>query len=121
MGGCLKIGQRIAPKRKADRWRSATTVADTDEHLAMQFLKIADVEEKVGLKKSEIYRRISIGDFPPPLRLGRRAVVWVDQQVEAWMARKVEEAEAEALSPGNRKPSRPAGPPRGLRRRASSE
>ena len=38
----------------------------------MQFLKIGAVEQKVGLKKSEIYKRISRGDFPEPIHLGRK-------------------------------------------------
>ena len=74
----------------------------------MQFLKIGAVEQKVGLKKSEIYKRISRGDFPEPIHLGRKSSVWVDEEVEAWMARKV----AEALSASSRKPSAPATPPR---------
>ncbi len=55
----------------------------------MQFLKIGAVEAMIGLKKSEIYKRISRGDFPEPIHLGRKSSVWVDEEVEAWMAKQV--------------------------------
>lgn len=56
----------------------------------MQFLKLPDVSAKVGLKKTEIYRRIKAGEFPKPLHLGARASVWVDEHVEAWMLQQIE-------------------------------
>jgi len=50
----------------------------------MRFLRLPDVEAKVGLKKTEIYRRIQKRDFPPPIRLGG-ASRWVEADIEAWM------------------------------------
>jgi prophage regulatory protein len=44
------------------------------------------VEALVGLRKTALYAMIARGEFPPPLRLGRRAVGWRASDVEAWIA-----------------------------------
>ncbi|MDO3621828.1 AlpA family transcriptional regulator [Ralstonia pseudosolanacearum] len=38
-----------------------------------------------GLRKSSIYSMIHAGDFPPPVRIGRRAVAWRQTDLEAWI------------------------------------
>jgi prophage regulatory protein len=53
------------------------------------FLKLSDVERSVGLGRSWIYRQISLGEFPPPIRLGG-ASRWSREALDSWMAEKVE-------------------------------
>lgn len=48
-------------------------------------LRLSSVEAKVGLKKSEIYRRIKLGTFPQPIKLGARAVAWPADALDAWV------------------------------------
>ena len=48
------------------------------------FLKRPDVEKRIGLKKCTIYRLIKRGQFPQPVRIGIRAVAWLDSEIEAW-------------------------------------
>jgi prophage regulatory protein len=48
-------------------------------------LRLSSVEAMVGLKKSEIYRRIKLGTFPQPIKLGLRAVAWPTAAVDAWV------------------------------------
>lgn len=55
-----------------------------------------EVESRTGLKKSELYRRAARGDFPRPVRLGRRYSVWVAGEVDGWIERRVAEARGEA-------------------------
>ena len=52
----------------------------------MHFLRLQDVEARVALKKTEIYRRIKRAEFPQPVKLGR-ASRWLDADIEAWMQR----------------------------------
>ncbi len=54
-----------------------------------QFLRLPQVREIVGLSRSEIYRRVSIGDFPKPVSLGARAVGWVSGEVQAWVKQQI--------------------------------
>ncbi|AIC86754.1 prophage CP4-57 regulatory family protein [Burkholderia thailandensis USAMRU Malaysia  len=50
--------------------------------------------ERVGLSKSEIYRRIQAGTFPQPIALGVRAVGWLERDVELWLATRTKRGEA---------------------------
>lgn len=43
------------------------------------------VEEITGLSRSTIYAMMDEGDFPRPVRIGRRAVAWRDSDLNAWL------------------------------------
>lgn len=47
--------------------------------------RLPTVETQTGLSKSEIYRRIKLGTFPKPLKLGARAVAWPSSIIEEWV------------------------------------
>lgn len=48
-------------------------------------LNIKQVAKLTTLSRSEIYRRIQGGQFPPPVRLGARRVAWHHSDVRAWL------------------------------------
>lgn len=53
------------------------------------------VEQLVQLSRSTIYANVKAGTFPPPVRIGARAVAWRLADVEAWLeARPVASAQA---------------------------
>ena len=52
-------------------------------------IKLPQVEHLTGLKKSEIYRRIQIGQFPKPVKLGERASAWVLSEVSSWVGERI--------------------------------
>lgn len=47
------------------------------------------VQARTGLSRSTIYLRIAEGTFPPPISLGARAVGWVEAEVAAWIADRI--------------------------------
>ena len=51
-----------------------------------RLLTRAEVERRTGLGRSTLYRLMTEGKFPRPLRVGRRAVRWSEREVEAWIA-----------------------------------
>ena len=53
-------------------------------------LRLHDVKVRVGLSRSSIYAAISSGRFPKPIRLGARAVGWLESEVTAWVRQQVE-------------------------------
>jgi prophage regulatory protein len=55
-------------------------------------LRLPQVKIKVGLSRSSIYAAVSQGKFPHPIRLGARAVGWVDSEVESWLAGQIEQS-----------------------------
>jgi len=44
------------------------------------------VEAKTGLSTSTIYDKMAKGEFPKPRRLGKRAVGWLESDIDAWIA-----------------------------------
>jgi prophage regulatory protein len=45
---------------------------------------------ETGLSRSTIYHKIKIGDFPPQINLGSRAVGWLSEEVDAWITGRIE-------------------------------
>jgi prophage regulatory protein len=58
----------------------------------ISFLRLKQVKERTGLGRSSIYAQISAGKFPAQINLGARAVGWVDEDISAWMARRIAES-----------------------------
>ena len=55
---------------------------DTEDRL----LTRVEVERRIGLKRSALYREMRHGRFPAPYRVGPRAVRWSLREIEAWVA-----------------------------------
>lgn len=64
--------------------------------LPRRFIKIAKVQDWVGMSKSEIYRRVADGRFPAQITLGPKSVVWDEGQIIAWMEERVAESQGAA-------------------------
>lgn len=47
-----------------------------------------EVENLTGLSRSTIYDMMSKGEFPKPVRIGRRAVAWRESDLAAWLAQR---------------------------------
>ena len=48
-------------------------------------LRLPQVEQFCGLKKSAIYVQIKEGKFPRPVKLGARSVAWRSNEVDEWI------------------------------------
>lgn len=57
-------------------------------------LKLATVEAMTGLSRPSIYRRLALGLFPQPVRLGRRCTRWPANSVREWIREQAREAAA---------------------------
>lgn len=54
--------------------------------MATQILRINGVIETTGLSRSTIYRFVSAGTFPRPVKLGLSAVGWRVEDIDKWLA-----------------------------------
>ncbi len=52
-------------------------------------LRLAAVREIVPLSRSEIYRRMALGQFPRPIKLGLRAVAWDCDRIQRYVKAKL--------------------------------
>ncbi|MGX9315444.1 dipicolinate synthase [Pantoea ananatis] len=50
-----------------------------------RFIRLPEVMNKTGYGKAWIYKLISDGRFPEPVKIGVRAVAFVESEVDQWM------------------------------------
>ncbi len=67
---------------------------------SLTLLPLPAVEQRTGYKKSKLYALIDEGRFPKPVRLGYKAVRFVEAEIDAWIAARIAERD-EALAAGN--------------------
>jgi prophage regulatory protein len=64
-------------------------MANTNQE-KLSILRRKQVEKRTGLSRSTIYLRIQEGTFPRPISLGVRAVGWLENEIETWLASRIE-------------------------------
>lgn len=55
-------------------------------------IKLPEVKRRTTLSTSEIYRRLEAGTFPKQIKLGAKAVAWLEHEVSAWINQRVAES-----------------------------
>ena len=58
------------------------------------FIRLPEVINRIGYKRTSIYEKIAEGTFPAPIKLGPRAVAWVSEEIEKWMDARIAERDA---------------------------
>ncbi|KAA0011163.1 AlpA family transcriptional regulator [Billgrantia pellis] len=56
-----------------------------------RLLRRREVEQKTGKSRSAIYEGIKQGTFPPPVSIGRKSVAWLEEEIDSWIAKRIEE------------------------------
>lgn len=56
----------------------------------IRILRLPEVIDRVGLKRAAIYQYVARGQFPKQINLGPRAVGWLEHEVDAWVAARIE-------------------------------
>ena len=51
----------------------------------MKLIRLPEVLDRTALKKTSVYKLITEGDFPPPVKVGSMSA-WVEQEVIDWIA-----------------------------------
>jgi predicted DNA-binding transcriptional regulator AlpA len=57
----------------------------------LKFERMADLECRVSLKKSQLWKLIREGQFPAPIKQGRSSM-FIVAEVDAWMQARIEES-----------------------------
>ena len=55
-----------------------------------KLLRLADVRNRVPYSRSTIYQLITQGKFPKPISIGARAVAWLESDIDAWIAARID-------------------------------
>jgi len=64
--------------------RDATSLTPLADNTERVLARLPTVLKMTGLGRSTIYRWIADGSFPPPVRLGPRAVAWRWSDLDEW-------------------------------------
>ena len=53
--------------------------------MSNRIIRRPEVETLTGIPRSTLYAKIAIGDFPAPIKIGQRAVGWLEIDVNNWL------------------------------------
>ena len=53
--------------------------------MTTRIMRRPQVEAATGLSRSTLYAMMTEGEFPRPIRLGKRAVGWPESEVSDWL------------------------------------
>jgi prophage regulatory protein len=62
----------------------------------MRILRRPKVEEKTGYSRSAIYQRMACGTFPKPVKLGPKAVGWIESEIDSFIAEQIRRRDEQA-------------------------
>lgn len=62
----------------------------------MAIINLPQVMSKTTLGKSTIYAYVKEGKFPAPVKIGDRAVGWVEEEVSAWLDERIKASRVSA-------------------------
>ena len=55
-----------------------------------RLIPLSAVLERVCISKTDLYRRISRGEFPKPVPIGRHRIAFVEAEVATWIVSRME-------------------------------
>ena len=58
----------------------------TEDHKE-RFLRLPEVQDRTGVSRSFVYKSITDKTFSAPRKVGGRASVWLESEVNTWMSR----------------------------------
>ena len=53
-----------------------------------KFLRLIEVMNRTGLRKSSVYLKMNLNEFPKNFKIGKRIVAWDEFEIEDWMIKK---------------------------------
>jgi len=60
----------------------------------LRVIREPEVRRRTGLSHSTIWIMRNAGEFPQPVKLGPRALGWVEHEIDAWLEKRVRAREA---------------------------
>lgn len=89
------------PSTHASKWRVTMSDPETATDNQIRFFRLPEVLAIVQVSRAQIYRLISDGRFPPPIKLGRVSL-WSYEQLRKWTRDVTGDAGSDALERASR-------------------
>ncbi|HFZ8993825.1 TPA: helix-turn-helix transcriptional regulator [Citrobacter freundii] len=59
--------------------------------MSQSLIRFSEVQRRTGYSKAWIYRLLKEERFPPPVKIGSRAIAFVESEVDAWIEQRIAE------------------------------
>ncbi|EAP9735420.1 helix-turn-helix transcriptional regulator [Salmonella enterica subsp. enterica serovar Glostrup] len=63
--------------------------------MSATLIRLLEVQRRTGYSKAWIYRLMSQGKFPSSVKIGSRAIAFVESEVDDWINQRIEESRQE--------------------------
>ena len=63
-----------------------------------RILRRAEVQARTGVSRSGIYAAIKSKTFPAPVKLGVRAVGWLESEIDGWIDERIRHSRAGSIA-----------------------
>ena len=63
-----------------------------------KILKVKQVAEEINISVAQVYKLVSLGRFPKPIKLGERGSGWLTTEIDAWLQSRVDARDEEVAN-----------------------
>jgi prophage regulatory protein len=63
-----------------------------------KILKVKEVAEELNVSVQQIYKLVSKGRFPKPIKLGERGSGWLTSEIDDWLQSRIDARDEEAIN-----------------------
>ncbi|WP_354691786.1 AlpA family transcriptional regulator [Phytobacter sp. RSE-02] len=63
--------------------------------MSQSLIRLSEVLRRAPISKAWLYKLISQGKFPKPIKIGSRAIAFVESEVDDWINQRIEESRKE--------------------------
>lgn len=58
-------------------------------------IRLPEVQRRTGYSKAWVYRLMSQGKFPTSVKIGTRAIAFIESEVDEWISQRIAESRGE--------------------------
>lgn len=63
--------------------------------MSQSLIRFAEVQKRTGYSKAWLYRLMSQQRFPAPIKIGSRAIAFIESEVDEWINQRIAESRGE--------------------------
>ncbi|MBC0852589.1 helix-turn-helix transcriptional regulator [Pantoea stewartii] len=64
--------------------------------MSKSLIRLPEVKRRTGYSKAWLYRLISQNRFPKPVKIGSRAIAFIESEIDEWIEQRIAESRGEA-------------------------
>lgn len=63
--------------------------------MSKNLIRLPEVQQRTGYSKSGIYKLLSQSRFPKPVKIGIRAIAFIESEIDEWINQRIAESRGE--------------------------